>query len=211
MNPVTDIDKLRDRLTKANEAVARRTGELVAAVRDTPTIFPDVVSALTRLDHAEAAATAAHRRVVEAKRATTSDEERDAHIWMQRVSALIAVHAMRTVIVKDGDALYPWRVVLPGGGRKRLPQYAIEVGTIAPAERQLTPEQQERYGLYLADRFGMNFHRIATANAYMRAIAVLYALGVDPNSDPTVNEPEKQPLPPSYDESVNHALGRDRR
>lgn len=170
----------------AKEAHNQRKGELIAMVKNLRHVnLPSpVLAALMRLELAEQALEAARDRATEARQAALSDDDKAASLYFQRVSALIAAHVVGLKLRKDPAEIHPWRVVESDGRRRAVPHYAGELATIASAEKLLDGPQQERYGRYLAELFACDFHRIATANPYARATAMLHAIGVSVDAEP---------------------------
>lgn len=186
---VDEVARLRGIVAALDEAVARRSGELAAAVRDQIGACPiEVGAAFMRYEAAEQAAEVGWSKLNAARAAVLTPDERDARRYFSRISALIAVHFARLKIVKDGNDIHPWRVVEPNGRRRMVPNYATEIASVSTAEREMDATQAVRYGRYLADLFAGDLHRIATANPYARCCAMLYAAGIDPDSEPAVAE-----------------------
>lgn len=190
MNTLTDrtVEAAARAHDDAKDTHARRKGELVAAVKNVAhggAQLPTAISAaLGRLNAAEAVLETARDRAAEARRAALTEDDKATSLYFQRVSALIAAHVVGLRLMKDPAEVHPWRVVEAGGRRRAVPQYANEFASIASAERLLDGPQQVRYGQYLAELFACDFHKIATANPYARACAILHAIGVDPDSEP---------------------------
>lgn len=104
----------------------------------------------------------------------------------RETDAIIAERAcgwtdLRAVPVSGmGDVLYGTR----GGKRDSVPNYSTDLNAMAEAEKLLTPEQLEQYGVALAEEVGLGVRlvylasawKLATATAQQRAKALLAVL-----------------------------------
>lgn len=196
MNTLTNsnVEAAKRAHDDAKDTLNRRRGELIAEVKNVEHVTTaryrgmtnpaPVSNALQRLELAELDVDATREHAQEARRASLSDDDKEARAYFQRLNALIAVHVVGYKLRTENDDVHPWRIVEAGGKLRTVPHYTTEVATIASAEKLLDGPQQVRYGKYLAELFACDFHKIATANPYARACAILNAVGVPPDAVP---------------------------